>query len=44
MFNDYNSLIKRIKSFKFRDGNILRNALGEGLATALEVIIKIYKP
>jgi len=43
IFNDYDSLIKRIKSFKFRDGNILRNALGEGLAAALEVIIKIIK-
>jgi len=36
--DDYETIIKKIKSIKMRDGGILRNALGEGLATALEVI------
>ncbi|ORY47943.1 hypothetical protein LY90DRAFT_8338 [Neocallimastix californiae] len=35
--DDYETIIKKIKSIKMRDGGILRNALGEGLATALEI-------
>jgi hypothetical protein len=35
--NDSDSIIRKIKSLKLRDGGILRNALGEGLAAALEI-------